>query len=297
LHSTYNPTSLHSLDASTVISPPSPILLLHLARKSINKFGVLEKRKHFEVSRVLLLPILLSIIDCFIRNSPLNLTAMGRQRKLTANNKPVNCGKLVAFQQQQQDSTHSEQQQQMHFNNQQAFDYRLPNKMTSFYGQEALCDTQSQQQQQQLQQQPLPQEQLEVQQQQQQQEFANITFGCFDSSGTGSQQQQQQQPVSEQQQNLHLDLSFGSCGDNNSSNINNFSGGCSDFLIGHNSCGFGAPVSTSVGIAGHVVTDKFCDTAPLPTKTAPGPNIKGRFSCDPCHVHFSEESQLLSHNR
>jgi hypothetical protein len=212
---------------------------------------------------------------------------MGRQRKLTANNKPVNCGKLVSFQ--QQNNTNSDQQQQMHFNNQQAFDYRLPNKITSFYGQEALCDTQLQQQQQ-LQQQPLPQEQ-----QQQQQEFANLTFGYFDSvNGTGSQQQEQQHIHQEQQQQLHLDLSFGSCGDNssNSSNNNSFSGGCSDYLLGHNSCGFATTVSTSA------VTG-YCYTASLHSKTALlGPNNnKGRFNCDQCHVHFAEESQLLSHNR
>ncbi len=218
----------------------------------------------------------------------MNLTAMGRQRKLTANNKPVNCGKLVSFQ--QQGNTNSDQQQQMHFNNQQAFDYRLPNKITSFYGQEALCDTQLQQQQQ-LQEQPLPPEQ------QQQQEFANLTFGYFDSvSGTGSQQQEQHL---EQQQQLHLDLSFGSCGDNsNSSNTNSFSAGCSDYLIGHNSCGFATTVVTSAGIGGPIVTDRYCYTAPLLSKTAlPGPNNKGRFNCDQCYVHFAEESQLLSHNR
>jgi hypothetical protein len=255
-----------------------------------------------------------TVITRHFRNSPLNLTAvggLGRQRKPTDNSQAASLtsGKFVSFQLQQHhgninqepqqhttSSCQQQQQQMLNFNNQQAFDYRLPNKMTAFYGQQVGQQQPHQQQQQQ-------------QNQQQQQELANLGFGDFNCFNVGDHHlvaEMGKESDDAAQNVVHLDLSFGNSDANQQAAATAiFSAGCGDFLIGYNSAlGFGeasAEAQTGEHLSSenyvHVAAQSRLGLTPGVTHKAPVLGSDYRFSCETCRLHFVEESQLLSHNK
>ena len=223
-----------------------------------------------------------------------------RQRKPTATNGQVTdlgCGKFVSFQQQQQQqqqelSSNSQQQLTFSSNNQQAFDYRLPNKLSSFYGQQqqSACDTSRQQQQ-------------------QHQDFAPFNFGYFDSFSStpltvnNTTEQQEHHLAAEMgkltDQNVHLDLSFGSsCSDQQQQQQlpTVYSTGCSDYLIGYNNNTPTPSTNTTTPSSFAPLANSLSGAAPLAAENS-NYSQHGRYHCEPCRLHFVEESQLLSHNR